>query len=568
MAGPRERSRHRDMEPQTGHEMQEMPTSYRSSTAQRSTAHDEDSEDDRRHGHGQSSGAQRLDRRILRTCKERLAGALRMCREGITKQRIMMIVMVFIGCILFLYGRWAFRGHELGSSTGRAMGHYQSSTTTTTTTKYGSSTVYITHYVHYAQFHDARPLHHQEPMAVPSNLEAMGRVTRQDLTATSAPVSGLYFMPMSVTSGGWPQMEQDSRLSSRSASNTEGPQTLQGSFSLVKSEPGVILPLQSREIDAPRNLFASQADADTSYFTRWGVELLYDMHRRSRPSYNDWCIQNACSSRKQLTSMCNTNKTISDPFRKQECEWCWPEDQRKDKEINQHCSNVSKRALDAMFIICGIFFFCTLVIAIVLATRVLRHRRKAKADRSHVTNAFPLQEKINGTPGHWFSHSVSKSGGSSKAAKFKVDDIKIGKRSPGEAVGLNLWYRQVFAKSGKRSGIGPEKPVSGRLRTRPLDQAIAVRHEDSHERVPVLPPAPPAIRSRVFSDIENMGQGSFLSGSRIDNNNEHDPQGLPRRSSRQSRAVSSGSEQSSSGGKQRRDAGTRHYDLERLTERS
>ncbi len=157
---------------------------------------------------------------------------------------------------------------------GLAMGHAQP---TITRTIYHSSTTYVTLTVQYKQFHGARPIHHQVPMAVPPNLEATGQVTSQGLshpqivTSTPVPVSGLYLIPISVTNEDWPQMRQDSHSSSRAASDTEGSQTLQGSPSLEKVEPEAKGLLRSREIGAPRNLFAGQADADdTTFFTRWG----------------------------------------------------------------------------------------------------------------------------------------------------------------------------------------------------------------------------------------------------------------------------------------------------------
>ena len=583
MAGPRGRSRHRVWERQIQIPLQDLQTTDRTPTAESSTITGEDYYDDRDHDHPQYPGAQGLGWRVLGTCGERFAGALRtckersaeivrVCKEGIAKHRVTTILMVSITCILFISGLWEFRDYGHDWSTGLAMGHVQP---TIIRTIYHSSTTYVTLTVDYKQFYGARPVHHQAPIAVPSDLEATGQVTSQDpshpqiLTSTTVPVSGLYLIPMSITNEDWPQMRKDSHSSSRAASDTEGSQTLQGSLSPEKSEPEAKRPLQSREIGAPRNLFDGQAGADDiTSFTRWGMEILYDLRRRSRRSislYKGWCTKYACSPHKQLSFMCNTNKTISDSFRKQECEWCWPENQRKHQEINNHCTKVSERALNVMLIICGILLFCTLVIAVALATRMLRRRRRAKADRilqKHAT-ASPRREKTNNVPSHWFSHAMSRFGTYSKAARTRDDDIAIEERSPS-----GLWYKSVFAKSGKRSGIGSENPAPNRLRlqkqrTKPLDQDIG----DLHGRVPVLPPAGPTISSQVFSDIENMGRGRLQSGPGS-NDSQHDPQTMPRRSSRQSRAASSGSEQSSSEATRRGDASVGLYHLQRLTERS
>ncbi|CAF9913782.1 MAG: hypothetical protein ALECFALPRED_001366 [Alectoria fallacina] len=600
MAGPRERSRRRGNERQPENLLQDRQTSHRRPTAEGSndagehrrvrdytdapSAHGEDSYDDREYGHPLNSGAQRLDRRILRTCKERSAGALGTCKKGLAKHWMRILPATI--CIFLVYGLWNFcnlnRSAEpskfgLGWSNRQPTRHYQSMLTVTHT----ASTAYIIDAAYHKQFHDARPVHHQTPMVVPSNLEATGQVIGQDLshphivTAKSAPVSGLYFIPMSFTSGGWPQMQRDTHPSSCSARNTDGSQTLQRGPSFGSLEPEAKLLVQSRKIGAPRNLFPSQADTDSTSFSRWGVEVLYGLHRRRRRSipFYEGCTKNVCSPHKQLTSMCNTSKTISDPFRKRECEWCWPENQRRQQEINDHCMEVSKRALNAIFISCGIFLFCTLAIAIVLATRILRRRRRTKADRilhKHASSASPLQEKTNSFPIHWFSLRTSHCGKSSETAKTKVD-MAVRKRWPGEAVGQNPWYKAFFAKSGIVSGSGPENPDPGRLRlqkkrTKPFDGEIAIG-DGEHERAPALPPAPPAISSRVFSDIENMGQGSLLSGPGT-TISQRDPQGMPHRASRQSRAISSGSEQTSSGATHRRDAGAGLYDPQRLTELS
>ena len=590
MAGPRERSRNRSAGRQDGHEMQNLRTSHHSPTARSSNADDEDeiSYDDHNHGHPPETGAQLLVGTFLRTCKEWLARALRtckgrsaallrMCKEELAKPRMTTIFKASTISIVFVFAIWAaFYGVSHSAEPfdyGLAMGHLRHHQSTITITH--SSTAYITYTVQYHQFYGARPVHHQAPMVVPPDLDATGQVTGQDLshphvvTATSSPVLGLYLVPMFVTGGGWPQTQQDFEPSSRSASNTDGSHTLQGSPSLGNSEPEATLLLKSHEIGAPRNLVAGQADADTTSFTRWRVEVLYKLRRRIHHSfsfYKEWCITNACSPHKQLNFMCNTTKTISGSFRKQECEWCWPENQRKQQEIDSHCTEVSKRALDAMFIICGIISFCTLVIAILLATRILRRRRRAKAERilhKHVTTASQLQEKTNSVPSHWFSHRMS---------RFDKFDTAIKKPSPGVTIGQTPWYGSVFAKSGKPLEIGPDDPAPSRLsnqkqRTRPLDQEIANGDENSQGKVPVLPPASPAISSRIFSDIENMGQGSLLSSPGT-NNSQHDAQEMPRRSSRRSRAVSTSSEQSFPGATHRRDAGARFYNLQRLTERS
>lgn len=552
MAGPRDRSRHRGLERQNTYELQDIQASHRNRTDGGSSTNNENSHDDRDHGHPQNPVARLVDRRLLRTYQQRLGGflgifiarsarVLKTSMGRLFKYRVTTLFMTSIICIvLFL----AFRGLDSSAdpfnywfdwSIRPAMGHYPSTITGT-----HSSTVYRTISVRNKQFYGARPVHHQVPMAVHTNHEPKGLGERQDLLhpqsvkRTSTSVSGLYFMPMPTTNGDWPQTKRDTHPSSRPASNAKASQSLQGSASLGNSEPEGKFLLQSCEIHAPRNLSAGQADADTTSFTSWGVAMSYDLRHRSRRSlhfYKGWCIKHTCSPHKQLSSMCNTTKTDYDAFRKQECEWCWPANQRKHWEIEKHCTEVSKRAVNAMFIVCGIFLLCTLIIAIVLATRLLCRRRRAKTDG--------------------FIH---KNGTTASLPKEKSTHVLSDQNSK------------------KRSGISLEDPASSRpglqkQRSKVLGQQLAIGDSNPHEMVPVLPPAPPAISSRVFSEIENMGQGSLVSGAGTDSS-QHEIQGMPRRSSRQSRAVSSGSEQNSFETMRRRDAGPSLSNLHRLTERS
>ena len=558
MAGPRDRSRHRGMESQNPYKLQDMHPSHLSPTDGGSTTHSEDSYEDRNRGHPHDSGAHFLDLRLFRTCKQRLDEILetckaqsaripRMCMGPLTKHWMMTLFITSVLCILLLL---AFRGRDpraeppgygLSGDTGRAMDHHFPITVSR-----HHNTVYRTIDVVDNQSHGARPVHHQSLMAVPSDLELTGQARRQHLlhlyveTGTSSPVSGLYFMPVSITEGDWPQTQQETHPSSSPTTHVKGSQNLQRSQSSGKSEAQAELLLHYDKIRAPRNLSADQADADRTSSTRWEVDILYALHRYSRRSphiYRESCIANACSPQEQLISMCNATKNISDSFQKQECEWCWPENQRKHLEIEKHCTEVSKRAFNAMIIICGISLLCTVIVAIILAPRMLHNIRTAKKDRminENATTASSLQKKSNSISKPQRLHGISK-------------------------ISSNPWYKPIFAKYKNRSGISPEDRVSGRLRlqkqrTRPLDQDIANGNSEPHKRVPVLPPAPPASSSRVFSELKNKGQGSLLSDAGT-KSSQHITQGMPLRSSKQSRAVSSGSEQNPSEPTHRRDAG-------------
>ena len=549
-----------------------MHPSHLSPTDEGSTAHSEHSYEDSNHGLPPSSGAQCSDPRLLRTCKQRLcdilenckaqsARILRMCMGSLTKHRTMTLFITSVLCILPLL---AFRRsdpraeppqYELNGDTGRAMQHQHFPMTVPRHHNMSYRTIDVVDNL----FHSARPVHLQGPMAVASDLEVTGQAKRQHLshsfveTEPSSPVLGLYFMPVSVTKGEWPQTQQDTHPPSSPTTHSQGSQDLQGSQSSGKWEPQAELLLHYHKIYVPHNLSADQADADTTSFTRWGVEILYALHRHSRRSlhiFRESCIENACSPHEQLISMCNATMNISDSFQKQECEWCWPENQRKHFEIEKHCTEVSKRAFNATIIICGIFLFCTVIAAIMLAPRMLHNIRTAESDRminEDATTASSLQKKSGSISDPQLLHRIAKTSRSSDIAKSRID-VQANKVGSSGA----------FAKSQKYSWISPEHRVSGRSRlqkqrTKPLlDQDIADGNSKSHERVPALPPAPPAISSRVFSEIKDMGQGSLLSDAGT-NSSQHSPQETPLQSSKQSRAVSSGSEQNTSEPTHRRD---------------
>ena len=574
MAGPRERSRHRGMERQEQHELQNRQSFHHSSTTLEGlNAHEEDYLDDHKLGQPQNPRAHRSDRTFSRMCKERLV-----------KARILTILTASVIFIVFVYGLWALR-HPSRSAKPSNSSHTWTHTTTRTMPR---STVY--HTVQYQQFHHARPIHDQAAMAVSSDLEANDRTTSQDLshppvmTTTVAPVPGLYFIPMPITDGGWPQAQQYSQPSSHFASNTEKSRTLQENPGWKASEPDSEALIQSSGIGNSGTRVVGRADAGTTSVSRWGMDILYKLRRRSGQSvsfYKGWCVKNACSPQKRLNSMCNTNKTITDPFRKQECKWCWPEAQRMVAEIDSHCLEVSRRAFDALIIICGIFLFVMLIITMLLAIRLLRRSQKVKSGRlpnQHATNISPMQEKTNNfVPSSWFSQVTSKIGRSSKAGpgRTRADDrgnAGAQERSVGEANGPTPWYKVILARLADGSKASPENPALGRSSLK-KQTAKLVGHKlaniqgKSLESVQVLPPAPPAISSQVFSDIENMGQGSLSSGSGA-NSSQRDPQGLPPRSLKQYRTGSSSSERRGPGVAHRRDAGASLYNLKRLTERS
>ena len=584
MAGPRGRSRHRSIKSQNQYQLQDMHPLHLNPMDEGSIIHSEDLYDNRNRGHPHDLGAQNLDPRLFRLCKQRLdeiletckalsARLLRMCVGSMTTHWMMTLFMTTVLCIFLLL---AFRdrdpragppGRGLNGDAGRAMEHHHFPMILS---RY-RNTVYPTTDVVNDQFHGARPVHYRTPMAVTSKLELTGQAKRQHPLhlyvekGMSSPVSGLYFMPVSIIEGNWPQTQQGSHPSSSPTVHVNDPQNLQGSQNSGKSEAQAELLLHHDQSNAPRNLSSDQTDADLTSFTRWGVDILYTLHRysRRRPQiYRESCIANACSPQEQLISMCNATEDISDSFKKQECEWCWPENQRKHLEIEKHCTDVSRHAFNAMIIICGIFLFCTVVVTIILAPRMLHNIRTAKKDRMINENATvpsSLQKKTNSISKSQFPHRIFKTSRSFDVAKSKIDGKANKNCSSGENNSSNPWYKPIFAYSKNRSGISSKDWVSSRSklqkqRTKPLDQDIANRNSESHERVPVLCPLPSAISSRVFSEVKDVGQGSLLSDAGT-NSSQHNAQGMPLRFSKQPRGVSSGSEQNTSELTHRGDAG-------------
>ena len=590
MAVPRDRSRHRWNDRQDQYELQEMQASNRGRMDEGSAAHSKDLFGNRHHGHLQNSKSLRLDRRILRACKERLigtlatcrarlGGALRKCIEGLTRHWMLTLFLSSITCIILVLAfpslHYLAKPPDYGpeNSTGGETGRDHSTTAFT-----GGSTVYHTISVYYKQFYGARPVHQQEPIAIHSTPEQTGHVQQRDLnhclgTGPSASLSGSYFKPTSAAVRDSLQAQQMLSPSSRSASNTKISQGVRGSLGSMNLESDAKITISSCESKAALEPLGGQTDAETLAFTRWGVEILDELRRRTRRSLElgkKWCIEHTCSSAKQLKSMCHKDKAKSGP-QKRECELCLQKGQRQQQELEEHCTAVAKHAFNATLIHCGILLFVINVTAIILAARMLKRRRRAKAVRilhNHAMTESEPQEKTDSVSSRRFLQCISKFGRSSKAANSRIDDKAIETRPPGNAVGLISWYKS----SGKRSVIGPANPdlsgstIQKQQKSKSLNHEISVAVTDPHERVPILPPAPPAVSSRVFSNIENAVQGS-LSGAGT-NNSQHDAPEMPRRFSRQSRAVSSGREQSSSEATHRRDTAVNVYNLQCLTERS
>ena len=199
---------------------------------------------------------------------------------------------------------------------------------------------------------------------------------------------------------------------------------------------------------------------------------------------------------------------------------------------------------------------------------MLRRRRSIKVRRSLEVHGVTASTSV---PSYRLRLGIPRLERPSRATQSRVDDQAIGKCSPSGTVGLKPWYQLGSVKSGKRSEMGLQHPTSGlstlqKQGTNPRDQEVTIRESDS-QGVPVLPPAHPTNNPQAFSDIRNMGRGSLL--SRVgDNSSKHDHQWSPRRSSRQSRVASSGSEQNSTEATHRRDTAANVSNLQRLTEHS
>ncbi len=252
-------------------------------------------------------------------------------------------------------------------------------------------------------------------------------------------------------------------------------------------------------------------------FHRWGVETLYRLHRRAVSHVMQvekaWCIGNTCSTAKKLKAMCNdTGKDASkkhkkDRFEQQECDWCWDKiafpnrNPMQEAEIERHCDNVSHHAAIFLVIVCSLLLLCAAFLTCLLVMRMLSHRKKAKA------------------------------------ANASRDSVSQDKK-----VGELPWYLSVLKNP--RRPLDPyqeEKPRRNRLQKQRIGlsnrTSMNARKPASAHRVPIMPPA---ISSRVLSDNQAVSQ-ERRSGLR-DSDAEDAKPGIPRKSSKRSRAVSSGSQ--------------------------
>ena len=132
-------------------------------------------------------------------------------------------------------------------------------------------------------------------------------------------------------------------------------------------------------------------------FSRWGVEFLYRLHRRTASHTlqikKKWCIDNTCSSHHQLKDMCNeTGKEVGkkknkDPFEKQECDWCWDEkifpkrNITQQAKIEQHCEKVAKQSAIFLSAVCGFVFVLLLALATILTMRKFSDKKKMRASK-------------------------------------------------------------------------------------------------------------------------------------------------------------------------------------------
>ena len=137
--------------------------------------------------------------------------------------------------------------------------------------------------------------------------------------------------------------------------------------------------------------------SEEASFQRWGVGLLYQLHRRTLSHAmrikNQWCMDNTCSPAHRLKEMCNTTgkekekKVNKDRFERQECDWCWDEkifperNTTQQVSIQKHCKHVAAQSVIMLVALCGFACVLLLALAIILIVRKLSDRKRKRADR-------------------------------------------------------------------------------------------------------------------------------------------------------------------------------------------
>ena len=383
-------------------------------------------------------------------------------------------------------------------------------------------------------------MQHTSTKSIKNSFTVAKRLTQPEFhhsVMQSAPslVPGLYLLPALVTSIDPPKNQENAHPPVSSVGTTDRSQSRHhhsaGFDHQGKDETG------GHDSVAILKRSPYHGEPSATSFTRWGVEVLYALDRRSMQgvrtlmkSYigntarlhkrsegarslqieKGWCIDNTCSANETLNKMCNWTKS-EDRFKRKECDWCWPV---KDHiAIDEHCERVSHQAAMAISIVLGLLLTSLLAITIMLVIRKLLHRHKTREDsklQKRKLSVSPLQDSDEATKGFQSLQHKSNWGSRFKAAETRYDDTEGAQHEPTRAIGRNHWYQLIFPKSRKASGGDGAVPDTSPSCSKRVKME-ALKAKDADGQIPVLPPA---IGPPVFSSIENVGQGTLSSHRR------------------------------------------------------
>lgn len=333
----------------------------------------------------------------------------------------------------------------------------------------------------------------------------------QPSPTTFPAVSGLYIIPATITNADWLRANR-SRVEPE-MSTTSSLEGIAWNFKGTEETPPIAI--------SNAELYTFEKEVT---FNRWGVEILYRLHRRAVSavqSQSGWCMNHVCGKGKVLSVMCRKKRRNMDHYEQQECERCWDEKpgverttMQKD-EIAKHCNTVSHPAADSILVVCGLLLISALAIPVILIFR-LWSRKKARTDFKIALNE-PNRSKRCGS-----------------MCSFRSVSSLVKPAELAGSSGQESLRASVFRKPGEYSRTNAE---GKRIRTRlqeneELPSSPNELHPfNENARVPIMPPA----TEWVSSNQENISQRTPGLGNL---NGQHGR----RRSSRRSEVVSSGGE--------------------------
>lgn len=210
---------------------------------------------------------------------------------------------------------------------------------------------------------------------------------------TFSPVPGLYMIPATATEAHW------SLASHMFPKHTKGENGKESQMKTLRATPFTIGNSKSwAHSFTPESFKGSAGFARVSRqgkenFNRWGVGILYGLHKRALSHalqvQKAWCIHNTCSTGHDLQAICNntmqgteSQKKDKDSFERQECDWCCDENvfpakiSTQKAEIDKYCTNGSKHAAAFLSIVC-----CLVLVSIIVPTMILTKRALSRNNK-------------------------------------------------------------------------------------------------------------------------------------------------------------------------------------------